>query len=77
MERGFAMSLPDRWQALKASACAPPLRGFGVDRLPTARLLCRKPPMVEKRTGHSLSKPRGERAALVRSGVQMGCSIRS
>jgi hypothetical protein len=28
---------PDRRQALKAGVIAPPLRGFGLDRLPPAR----------------------------------------
>jgi hypothetical protein len=34
----------------RLARAAPPLRGFGLDRLPTARRINRQAPMVEKRT---------------------------
>ncbi len=35
----------------RLARAAPPLRGFGLDRLPTARRISRQTPSVEKRTG--------------------------
>ena len=60
---------PDRRQALKAGAIAPPLRGFGLDRLPTPRWGLIKQTRTECERGRARIPKGREAAALVRAEI--------